>query len=75
VLLRFADMVKSRVNGSEATNPAIRMVRGFTSRDRIAVCKDRAMFGAASSFICTTPMFAGILLAHNEVTRSCRYKI
>ena len=72
-LFPFADMVKFGLNGSEATSTAVRLARGFTGRDRIAVCADHAMFGTADLFICTTRMSAGIPRAHHELTSSFRY--
>jgi glutamate-1-semialdehyde 2,1-aminomutase len=72
-LFPFADMVKFGVNGTDATSAAVKVARAFTGRDRIAVCADHAMFGTADWFICTTPMSAGIPLAHQELTASFRY--
>ena len=72
-LFPFADMVKFGVNGSDATSAAIRLARAFTGKDRVAVCADHAMFGTADWFICTTPMSAGIPLAHHGLTGSFRY--
>ena len=72
-LLPTAEMVKFGVNGSDATNGAIRLSRAHTGRDMVAVCTDHAFFSTADWFIGGTAMHAGIPAATRELTVGFRY--
>ena len=68
-----ADMVKFAKNGSDATSAAVRLSRGYTGRDLIAICADHPFFSVDDWFIGTTPMVAGIPKNIRELTKTFRY--
>jgi glutamate-1-semialdehyde 2,1-aminomutase len=59
-LIPSAEMVKFGLNGSDATTAAVRLARGYTGRDLVAICGDQPFFSTDDWFIATTPMSAGI---------------
>jgi glutamate-1-semialdehyde 2,1-aminomutase len=67
-LFPWAEMVKFGLNGSDATNAAVRLARAYTGRDEIAVCRDHPMFSTADWFIGTTRMPAGVPAAVRGLT-------
>lgn len=66
-------MVKFAKNGSDATTAAVRLARGFTERDLVAVCADHPFFSTDDWFIGTTPMSAGIPKAVQSLTVRFHY--
>jgi glutamate-1-semialdehyde 2,1-aminomutase len=71
--VRGAEMVKFAKNGSDATSAAVRLSRGHTGRDLIAICADHPFFSVDDWFIGTTPMNAGIPKSIRGLTVSFRY--
>jgi glutamate-1-semialdehyde 2,1-aminomutase len=67
-LIPSAEMVKFGLNGSDATTAAVRLARGYTGRDLVAVCRDQPFFSTDDWFIVTTPMSAGIPEAARQLT-------
>ena len=53
-------MVKFGLNGSDATTAAVRLARGYTGRELVAICRQHPFFSIHDWFIVTTPMPAGI---------------
>ena len=68
-----ADMVKFAKNGSDATTAALRLARGATGRELVAICADHPFFSIDDWFIGTTAMDAGIPRGVREATVSFRY--
>ncbi len=68
-----ADMVKFAKNGSDVTTAAVRLARGVTGRDLVAVCASQPFFSVDDWFIGTTPMRSGIPTAMSQLTLSFRY--
>jgi glutamate-1-semialdehyde 2,1-aminomutase len=62
-----------RLNGSDATTAAVRLARGYTGRDMVAVCRDHPFFSTDDWFIGTTPMSAGIPKAIKRLTVQFSY--
>src|SRR6185312_15353012 len=67
-LIPSAEMVKFGLNGSDATTGAVRLARGYTGRERVAICRQHPFFSIHDWFIVTTPMPAGIPSAEGETT-------
>ena len=67
------DMVKFAKNGSDVMNAAVRLARGYTGRDRVAVCADHPFFSTGDWFIGATPMNAGVPTAVRELTLKFHY--
>jgi glutamate-1-semialdehyde 2,1-aminomutase len=59
-LIPCAEMVKFGVNGSDATNAAIRLARAYTGRTLVARCTDQPFFSTGDWFIGSTAMDGGI---------------
>jgi glutamate-1-semialdehyde 2,1-aminomutase len=72
-LIPSAEMVKFGLNGSDATTAAVRLARGYTGRDMIAVCREQPFFSTDDWFIITTPMSAGIPAAAKRLTVQFSY--
>jgi glutamate-1-semialdehyde 2,1-aminomutase len=72
-LIPSAEMVKFGLNGSDATTAAVRLARGYTGRDMVAVCRDHPFFSTDDWFIGTTPMSAGIPKAIKRLTVQFSY--
>ena len=72
-LIPSAEMVKFGLNGSDATNAAIRLARVYTGRDLVAVCADQPFFSTDDWFIGTTVMNAGIPQGTRDLTVAFRY--
>jgi glutamate-1-semialdehyde 2,1-aminomutase len=68
-----ADMVKFAKNGSDATTAALRLARGATGRDLVAVCQDQPFFSVDDWFIGTTDMARGVPRSQRELTVGFRY--
>jgi glutamate-1-semialdehyde 2,1-aminomutase len=66
-------MVKFAKNGSDATSAAVRLARGFTDRDLVAICADHPFFSTDDWFIGTTGMPAGIPKGIQALTVRFRY--
>jgi glutamate-1-semialdehyde 2,1-aminomutase len=67
-LIPSAEMVKFGVNGSDVTTAAVRLARGYTGREMVAVCRDQPFFSTDDWFIVTTAMSAGIPAATGRLT-------
>lgn len=67
-----ADMVKFAKNGSDVTTAAIRLARGSTGRDLVAICGTQPFFSVDDWFIGTTPMNAGI--PAEEIARTVTFR-
>lgn len=67
-LIPSAEMVKFGLNGSDATNAAVRLARAYTGRDMVAVCQDHPFFSTGDWFIGRTPMNAGVPEAARRLT-------
>lgn len=65
-----AEMVRFGKNGSDATAGAVRLARGFTGRDRIAVC---GYHGWQDWFIGTTSRNLGVPKAVRDLTHTFVY--
>ncbi|TLG05320.1 glutamate-1-semialdehyde 2,1-aminomutase [Nocardia cyriacigeorgica] len=65
-LVPGADMVKFAKNGSDATTAAVRLARGATGREVVAVC-DQPFFSVDDWFIGTTAMDRGVPGARTTV--------
>jgi hypothetical protein len=68
-----ADMVKFGVHGSDVTSGAVRLARGYTGRELVAVCSDHPFFSTGDWFIATTPMSAGIPQPVRDLTVGFHY--
>jgi len=66
-------MVKFAKNGSDVTTAAVRLARGATGRDLVALCQDHPFFSTDDWFISTTEIGAGIPKAISDLTVSFRY--
>jgi glutamate-1-semialdehyde 2,1-aminomutase len=66
-------MVKFAKNGSDVTSAAVRLARGFTGRDLVAICGDHPFFSTDDWFIGTTGMPGGIPGAIRDMTLKYRY--
>ncbi|MFI6293685.1 glutamate-1-semialdehyde 2,1-aminomutase [Nonomuraea sp. NPDC050790] len=67
-----ADMVKFAKNGSDATSAAIRLARGFTGRDLVAVCA-QPFFATEDWFVGALEMNAGVPEATRKQTLRFAY--
>ena len=67
------EMIKFAKNGSDATSAAIKLARGYTGREMIAICGDQPFFSTDDWFIGSTPMNAGIPEVIRNLTVSFRY--
>jgi glutamate-1-semialdehyde 2,1-aminomutase len=72
-IIPSAEMVKFGLNGSDVTTAAVRLARGYTGRDMVAICADQPFFSTDDWFIGTTPMNAGIPIELRELTVTFRY--
>ncbi|MBN9110108.1 MAG: glutamate-1-semialdehyde 2,1-aminomutase [Pseudonocardia sp.] len=68
-----ADMVKFCKNGSDATSAAVRLARGATGRDVVAMCGDQPYFSAQDWFVGTLPISTGVPDAVRSLVRQFRY--
>ena len=71
-LVPTADMVKFGKNGSDATTAALRLARGVTGRDAVAIC-DQPFFSVDDWFIGSTGMDGGIPRSTQELTLRFTY--
>ncbi len=75
-LLEFVgqgDMVKFAKNGSDVTTAAVKLARGYTGRDLVAICADQPFFSTDDWFIGTTAMAEGIPESTRAMTVKFRY--
>jgi glutamate-1-semialdehyde 2,1-aminomutase len=72
-LVPGADMVKFCKNASDATSAAIRLSRGATGRELIAVCRDQPYFSSQDWFVATLPINTGVSLAARSQVRTFGY--
>ena len=68
-----AEMVKFAKNGSDVTTAAVKLARAFTGRDLVAICGDQPFFSIDDWFIGSTPLFAGIPKAIQNLTIKFQY--
>ena len=67
-MIKGAEMVKFGKNGSDATSAAIKLARGYTGRDLIALCAEHPFFSVDDWFIGSTPMPGGIPQVIRDLT-------
>lgn len=67
------EMVKFSKDGSDATSGAVKLARGYTGRDLIAICGDHPFFSVDDWFIGSTAIHGGIPDATRELTVKFRY--
>jgi glutamate-1-semialdehyde 2,1-aminomutase len=72
-LIDTAEMTKFSKDGSDATSAAVKIARGYTGRDLIAICGDHPFFAVDDWFIGSTPMYGGIPDAVRDLTVKFRY--
>jgi len=72
-LLPGLDMVKFAKNGSDVTTAAVRLVRAFTGRDLVAICRDNPFYSFDDWFIGLTACNAGIPDATTRMTLAFDY--
>jgi glutamate-1-semialdehyde 2,1-aminomutase len=72
-LIASAEMVKFGTNGSDATSAAVRLARGYTGHNLVAVCAEHPFFSVDDWYIGTTEMKAGIPEAISEMTLKFHY--
>lgn len=68
-----AEMVKFSKDGSDATSGAVKLARGYTGRDLIAICADQPFFSVDDWFIGSTAIHGGIPDAVRRLTVKFRY--
>ncbi|AEA24079.1 glutamate-1-semialdehyde 2,1-aminomutase [Pseudonocardia benzenivorans] len=68
-----ADMVKFCKNASDATATAIRLARGATGRDLVAMCSDQPYFSSQDWFVGTLPINTGVPEAVRALVRPFGY--
>jgi glutamate-1-semialdehyde 2,1-aminomutase len=66
-------MVKFAKNGSDATTAAVRLARGFTGRDLVALCADQPFFSTDDWFIGSTAMPRGVPKSVQALSVRFRY--
>ena len=69
-LLPSAEMVRFGKNGSDATSAAIRVARGYTNRDKVAVC---GYHGWQDWYIGSTPRNMGVPKSVQDLTLKFNY--
>jgi glutamate-1-semialdehyde 2,1-aminomutase len=67
-MISRAEMVKFGKNGSDATSAAVKLARGFTGRDLIAICAEHPFFSVDDWFIGSTQMPGGIPQTIRDLT-------
>lgn len=67
------DMVKFAKNGSTVTTAAVKLARAYTSRGRVALCREHNFFSYDDWFIVTTPTDFGIPEQTRELTAMFGY--
>ncbi len=72
-LVPGADMVKFCKNASDATSTAIRLARGATGRDLVAICRDQPYFSSQDWFVGTLPINTGVPTAVRSLVRMFGY--
>jgi glutamate-1-semialdehyde 2,1-aminomutase len=72
-LVPGADMVKFCKNASDATSTAIRLARGATGRDLVAMCHDQPYFSSQDWFVGTLPINTGVPDAVRSLVRTFGY--
>lgn len=68
-----AEMVKFSKDGSDATSGAVKLARGYTGRDLVAICGDHPFFSVDDWFIGTTAMNGGVPQATIDLTVKFKY--
>lgn len=72
-LIPSAQMVKLAKNGSDVTTAAVKLARGATCRDLVAVCAEHPFFSVDDWFIGSTVVDAGVPDATKALTLKFHY--
>ena len=72
-VIGVGEMVKFSKDGSDATSAAVKLARGYTGRDLIAICGDQPFFSVDDWFIGSTAIHGGIPEAIRNLTVKFRY--